>query len=61
MGKKYVEGDSAAADDQSFTQASLPKHSRVCKPGGIFTMDFNTERLNVHVDASNVVTHVTMG
>ncbi|KAF8421966.1 hypothetical protein EV426DRAFT_699453 [Tirmania nivea] len=61
VGKRYVEGASAAADDKTFTQASLPKPCRVCKPGGLFTMDYNTERLNVHVDDNNVVTHVTMG
>lgn len=61
MGKKFVEGNAAATDENTITEASLPKPSRVCKPGGLFTMDYNTERLNVHVDNDNVVTHVTLG
>lgn len=61
VGKKYVEGDVATTDENTFTKASLPQPSRVCKPGGLFTMDYNTERLNVHVNNDNVVTHVTVG
>ncbi|KAF8459093.1 hypothetical protein BGX38DRAFT_1151662 [Terfezia claveryi] len=61
VGKKFVEGDSAAADDETFTKASLPKLSRVCRPGVFFTRDYKTERLNVHVNDNDIVTHVTMG
>lgn len=61
VGKTYVEGDVATTDENTFTKASLPQPSRVCKPGGLFTMDYNTERLNVHVDDKNVVTHVSLG
>jgi len=61
IGKKYVDGDVATRDENTFTRSSLPKPSRVCKPGGMFTMDYNTDRLNVHLDDNDVVTHVTMG
>ncbi|KAF8474839.1 hypothetical protein BDZ91DRAFT_789100 [Kalaharituber pfeilii] len=62
VGKRFVEGDVAeASEEATFTRELLPHPSRVCKPGGLFTMDYNTERLNVHLDGNNKCTHVTLG
>ncbi|KAI5808880.1 hypothetical protein DFH27DRAFT_650147 [Peziza echinospora] len=65
VGKKLVDEGTASARSTGggdvYPRDQLPKPSRVCKPGGLFTMDYNTERLNVHVDNDDVVTHVTLG
>ncbi|GHH60191.1 I78 family peptidase inhibitor [[Pseudomonas] boreopolis] len=50
--------DEATRQAQQDTQA---KHVRVLKPGQAVTMEFDGERLNIEVDADNVVTGVRCG
>ncbi|TPX57641.1 hypothetical protein PhCBS80983_g03699 [Powellomyces hirtus] len=47
--------------DKIVTKADLPESHRVLPPNSMMTMDFRPERLNVEVDANNVVKKVTMG
>ncbi|KAI8941293.1 hypothetical protein NX059_002522 [Plenodomus lindquistii] len=57
MGKKL--GDQH--DEVTFAKSDLPKEHRVLKPDSMSTMDFQPERLNVHVDDDGTVKKVTKG
>jgi hypothetical protein len=46
---------------QTFAKADLPQQHRVLKPDSMKTMDFQPERLNVHVDDDGTVKNVTKG
>lgn len=57
-GRKFG-SDSAGSD--SFNKEDLPQKHRICKHGGLVTMDFQTDRLNVFLDADDKCTRVTYG
>ncbi|PLN79541.1 hypothetical protein BDW42DRAFT_126191 [Aspergillus taichungensis] len=61
VGKKYVEGGASAESDNTFSEATLPEKKRIVNPGVFLTMDFQKDRLNVHLDDNKVCTKVTMG
>ncbi|PKY05109.1 hypothetical protein P168DRAFT_145622 [Aspergillus campestris IBT 28561] len=61
VGKKYVEGGASAESDNTFSEATLPEKKRIVNPGMFLTMDFQKDRLNVHLDDNKVCTKVTMG
>ena len=42
-------------------RADLPDLLRVLGPNSVATMDYRPERMNVHVDASDIVTQITCG
>lgn len=42
-------------------QVTGSSSSRTLAPGSMATMDFNEERVNVHVDDANVITQVVCG
>jgi hypothetical protein len=46
---------------QTFAKSDLPKEHRVIQPGGMSTMDFKPERVNVHVSDDGTVHKVTKG
>ncbi|MFS2317914.1 I78 family peptidase inhibitor [Maricaulis sp. D1M11] len=45
----------------SVNRADLPALLRVLGPNSVATMDYRPERMNVHVDASDIVTQITCG
>jgi hypothetical protein len=47
--------------NQTFAKTDLPQQHRVLKPDSMQTMDFQPERLNVHVDEDGTVKKVTKG
>ena len=61
--KVAVESSAVATNSvpQQFCTQDLPENSRVVKPGSKMSRDHVEDRLNVHVDADNKVTHVTLG
>jgi hypothetical protein len=46
---------------QEFRERDLPATSRVLPPDSMMTMDYRPDRLNVHLDAGNVVTSINFG
>lgn len=67
IGKKLVDNTSkghegaTAPDDNHFLQSSLPVGCRVLHPDSFATMDFRPDRMNVYVDANNVVLRIAFG
>ncbi|KAJ9630578.1 hypothetical protein H2203_001101 [Taxawa tesnikishii (nom. ined.)] len=57
MGKKLGDGH----DQMTFAKKDLPKQHRVIEEGGMSTMDFNPDRLNIHVGKDGTVNKVTHG
>ncbi len=57
-----VTGKAATSDvvEQARTQAGA-EVARVLKPGQVVTMEYREGRLNVHVDANNVIESVRCG
>jgi len=53
-GKKLGESNDAT----TFAKQDLPKEVRVVPKGGAMTMDFNPNRLNVHLADDGTVSHV---
>lgn len=51
----------SAAVVQSAVAGSGARTARVIKPGMAVTMDYLTDRLNVHVDDNNVITQLACG
>ncbi|KAI6365556.1 hypothetical protein MCOR25_005332 [Pyricularia grisea] len=47
--------------DEIDKDKDLPKEHRIIRPGQMVTKDFNSERLNVHVDDNGVISHVAHG
>ncbi|MGK7651401.1 MULTISPECIES: I78 family peptidase inhibitor [unclassified Roseovarius] len=45
----------------AFDQSALDQPVRVIPPGGIVTMDYNPERLNVDLDSSNTIVRFWCG
>ncbi|KAL9621587.1 MAG: hypothetical protein Q9160_003979 [Pyrenula sp. 1 TL-2023] len=58
LGKKLTE---SITDHQSFSKQELPKNHRVLDQDSMTTMDFQPERLNVHVGDDGVVRDVKFG
>ncbi|RAL00354.1 uncharacterized protein BO80DRAFT_383699 [Aspergillus ibericus CBS 121593] len=56
-GKKLTE--SSESDVTTFAKKDLPQSHRVIKPGDMATMDFNPDRMNIHVDEAGIVKNVT--
>ncbi|KAL4930158.1 uncharacterized protein BDV17DRAFT_260019 [Aspergillus undulatus] len=59
IGKKIEE--SPADPTISFAKKDLPQSHRIVKPGGAITMDYNPDRLNIHVDENDNVRDVNYG
>ncbi|EUC50210.1 hypothetical protein COCMIDRAFT_82678 [Bipolaris oryzae ATCC 44560] len=57
MGKKIGEQH----DEVTFAKTDLPEKHRVLGPDSMKTMDFNPDRLNVHVDEDGTVKDITHG
>ncbi|KAF2145564.1 uncharacterized protein K452DRAFT_243704 [Aplosporella prunicola CBS 121167] len=57
LGKKI--GDTS--DNVTFAKQDLPQSHRIVQEGGPMTMDYNPERLNVHVAEDGTVRKVTHG
>ncbi|KAI4678377.1 hypothetical protein J4E81_010744 [Alternaria sp. BMP 2799] len=57
MGKKL--GDQH--DEMTFAKTDLPQQHRVLNEGDMKTMDFQPERLNVHLDKDGTISKVTKG
>ncbi|KAI4912475.1 hypothetical protein J4E90_005879 [Alternaria incomplexa] len=57
MGKKL--GDQH--DEMTFAKTDLPQQHRVLNEGDAKTMDFQPERLNVHLDKDGTIKKVTKG
>ncbi|KAI4934024.1 hypothetical protein J4E86_011507 [Alternaria arbusti] len=57
MGKKL--GDQH--DEMTFAKTDLPQQHRVLNEGDMKTMDFQPERLNVHLDKDGTIKEVTKG
>ncbi|KAI4605278.1 uncharacterized protein J4E88_010234 [Alternaria novae-zelandiae] len=57
MGKKL--GDQH--DEMTFAKTDLPQQHRVLNEGDMKTMDFQPERLNVHLDKDGTINKVTKG
>ncbi|KAL6868816.1 hypothetical protein ACO1O0_000137 [Amphichorda felina] len=45
----------------AFSKRELPEKHRIIAPGSKVTRDFRADRLNVHVDETGIVSHVTYG
>jgi hypothetical protein len=52
---------SADVEVQTFAKKDLPKEHRVVQAGGMSTMDFKPDRVNVHVGDDGTVHKVTKG
>merc|ERR1711879_585574 len=57
MGKKL--GDQH--DEMTFAKTDLPQQHRVLNEGDMKTMDFQPERLNVHLDKDGTINKITKG
>lgn len=58
----WATGQTADAGLVARVQADTHSRSaRVLHPGQVVTMEFNAQRVNVHVDAANRVTRITCG
>ncbi|KAI8870118.1 hypothetical protein GQ42DRAFT_155609 [Ramicandelaber brevisporus] len=57
--------DTAASDSGSNLKPvgtdELPKSHRIIKPGGLVTMDYRSNRLNVHVNKDGVISSLHYG
>ncbi|KAJ3357767.1 hypothetical protein GGF32_000849 [Allomyces javanicus] len=59
VGKTLVRGVSAqATNENQVTEAELPPVHRILSKNSIMTMDYRTDRLNVHIDDDNKITRV---
>lgn len=61
VGKTLVEEESSYSGDQFVKRSQLPKLHRVIPPGGIVTLDFRPDRLNLRVTASKAIQSVSFG
>ncbi|THD00304.1 hypothetical protein EYZ11_000197 [Aspergillus tanneri] len=61
LGKKYVEGEITDTSTETFSSNILPEKHRILKPDSMRTMNFDPQRVNVHVNDQKVCTDVTMG
>jgi len=62
VGKLYVPHGKRPPQDKAYVlHEYLPPHTRVLGPDSFATMDFNPERLNVHLDLEGFVQRVTFG
>jgi hypothetical protein len=66
IGLKYVNDvdclhDDCLDDSQILHQSQLPQGSRVVGPETMVTMDYNPDRLNVHIDHDCTVVRVHIG
>jgi hypothetical protein len=62
IGKTLVRKTEAqAAVDGVVLETTIPQPYRVLLPDSMMTMDFNPERINVHVDDSNKIQKVRRG
>ncbi|ORZ03021.1 hypothetical protein BCR43DRAFT_482592 [Syncephalastrum racemosum] len=63
VGKTLIRNneESSLSGDQIFHTKDLPRNHRVLPPGGVMTMDYRPERLNVYVDENNKVKSVGLG
>ncbi|KAK9468797.1 hypothetical protein V1512DRAFT_257919 [Lipomyces arxii] len=59
VGKTLIE--TGVATDTQFPSSELPKLTRIIRPGAMQTLDFQPERLNVHVDTSGKVLYTVTG
>lgn len=61
VGKKYVDDTDHPTSIGGDTKANvvkrseLPPRTRVLREGSMYTMDFDPDRLNLHLDQDNVV------
>jgi hypothetical protein len=51
----------ANVEIQTFAKTDLPKNHRVLKPDSMKTMNYDENRLNIHLDAEDRVHEVTTG
>ncbi|PKY07498.1 hypothetical protein P168DRAFT_316002 [Aspergillus campestris IBT 28561] len=58
-GKKIT--TEAVGGVDSFAKQDLPQSHRICKPGDAMTMDYRSDRLNIHVDENGTVRDVNYG
>jgi len=58
VGKKLTEG---CTDENSFSVTDLPKPYRIIKPGEAIRLDLQRGRLNLYLNADNVVQLVKYG
>lgn len=45
----------------SVDKKDLPSAVRIIRPGSLVTKDFQTDRMNIHLDSSGIVSHVQFG
>ena len=57
---KRVVADPISPDNE-VSHSSFPAEYRVIKPGTLVTRDMREDRLNIHTDENDKVTHTTMG
>lgn len=60
IGLRYQSGQSAC-NEMVVTKEMLPENHRVLPKGSIWTMDYQPERMNVHLDEGDRVKKVTFG
>jgi len=64
VGKRYVDDRKAERHEDDYNivkHSDLPEGTRVLHPDSMWTMDYNPDRVNVHVDDDCIITKVRNG
>ena len=63
IGLKFIDSPAAPSSPTEglLTRSQLPKNSRVIPKGYVVTMDYQEDRLNLHLDEKGIVSKVKKG
>lgn len=61
IGKTFVKEEESCSGDQYVKRSQLPAKNRVIGPGQFVTCDYISNRLNVRIDANNIIHSVKFG